>query len=159
MIWILGEITRRVRTKLPTYMIPSVFKLMQGFPKTINGKIDRKALIFDTKELKNTIAVDNATLTPSEKIVHEIWCNALKTKEISVTDNFFDIGGNSLLAISVFSKIETAFNVDLGLRIFFDSPRIKDLAETIDILKKREAEQKSIKKTKVEGARIINGEI
>jgi tyrocidine synthetase-3 len=154
-----GEINRRIKTKLPAYMVPSVFKLLNGFPININGKVDKQALIIDVKELNSEGDEKNTTLTPSEKIVHEIWCNALKTTEISVTDNFFDVGGNSLLAISVFSKIETAFNVDLGLRIFFDSPRIKDLAETIELLKKREDEQKSVNKTKVEGGRIINGEI
>jgi tyrocidine synthetase-3 len=154
-----GEINRRIKTKLPAYMVPSVFKLMNGFPININGKVDKQSLIIDIEEFNSEESEINTTLTTSEKIIHEIWCNVLKISEISVTDNFFDVGGNSLLAISVFSKIEAAFNVDLGLRIFFDSPRIKDLAETIDILKKIEAEQKSVKKTKVEGVRIINGEI
>jgi len=83
----------------------------------------------------------------------------LKTKDISTIDNFFDIGGNSLLAISVFAKIEAAFNVELGLRIFFDSPRIKDLAETIDFAIHRNVKQKPSKKSNGEGARIIEGEI
>jgi acyl-coenzyme A synthetase/AMP-(fatty) acid ligase len=154
-----GTAQRLIREKLPSYMVPSAYKFMHGFPINVNGKVDKQALIIDVKELNSEGDEKNTTLTPSEKIVHEIWCNALKTTEISVTDNFFDVGGNSLLAISVFSKIETAFNVDLGLRIFFDSPRIKDLAETIELLKKREDEQKSVNKTKVEGGRIINGEI
>ena len=61
-----------------------------------------------------------------------IFEDVLKIKNIRIEDNFFDIGGNSLLAISVFSKIESAFNIKLSLRIFFDGPRIKDLAEVVD---------------------------
>jgi amino acid adenylation domain-containing protein len=153
------EISSRIKAKLPSYMVPSAYKFMQGFSKTINGKTDRKALNFNLKELKGKSSEENINLTPTEKIIHDIWCEALKTKEISNSDNFFDIGGNSLLALSVFSKIESAFNVELGLRIFFDSPRIKDLAEAIDISMNKDVEQKSFKKILSEDTRIIQGEI
>jgi tyrocidine synthetase-3 len=153
------EISSRIKAKLPSYMVPSAYKFMQGFSKTINGKTDRKALNFNLKELKGKSSEENINLTPTEKIIHDIWCEALKTKEISNSDNFFDIGGNSLLALSVFSKIESAFNVELGLRIFFDSPRIKDLAEAIDISMNKDVEQRLFKKTLSEDTRIIKGEI
>ncbi len=154
-----GEISRRIKEKLPPYMVPSAYKYLNGFPKTINGKTDRDALTLDINDLVRKESQDLKTFTPTEMIIYNIWSEAMKIEEISTTDNFFEIGGNSLLAISVFSKIESAFNVDLGLRVFFDSPRIKDLAEVIEISIHRNVEQKSYNKTEGEGARIIKGEI
>jgi surfactin family lipopeptide synthetase B len=154
-----GDISGKIKGKLPAYMIPSAYKLMHGFPTTINGKIDRKALIFEAGEIKNRDTSGTADFTRSEEIIYDIWSKTLKTSNISLTDNFFDIGGNSLLAISVFSKIEAAFNIEPGLRIFFDSPRIKDLAETIDMFIKREADKKSADLKKIAHGKVIGGEI
>ena len=127
------ELTGIVKKKLPSFMVPSVFKLMRGFPSTINGKTDRNALYVDPDEMITRENREKRDLTPGEKIIYGIWCDALKTNEITPSDNFFDIGGNSLMAISVFSKIGSAFNVNLKLRVFFDSPRISDLARAIEI--------------------------
>jgi len=78
---------------------------------------------------------ENPTFTPTEKMIYSIWCDILKIKDILKTDNFFNKGGYSLLAVKAFNKIKAAFNVDdLEMRVFFDSPRIEDLAEAIDIL-------------------------
>ena len=127
------ELSRQLKEKLPPFMIPSAFKIMHGFPKTINGKIDRDALVLEISEIAERNIQHLKTLTETEKKILEIWCDVLKTKDIFTTDNFFEIGGNSLLAISIMSKIESVFNIDLGLRVFFDSPKIKDLSETVDI--------------------------
>jgi amino acid adenylation domain-containing protein len=153
------DITTRIKEMLPPYMVPAAYKLMHEFPKTVNGKTDRKALIFDLNEFKSKGIEENIIKSPAENIIYEIWCEALNTNDISLNDNFFDIGGNSLLAISVFSKIESAFKVDLGLRVFFDSPRIRDLAEAAGIAMQKGVKQKSNKKSTVEGNRIIEGEI
>jgi acyl-coenzyme A synthetase/AMP-(fatty) acid ligase/acyl carrier protein len=152
------ELSRRIKEKLPSYMIPSFFKLMNGFPKTINGKTDKDSLVLDNNELVIKERKDLITFTPTEEIIYEIWREALKTQDISVTDNFFEIGGNSLLALSVFSKIELAFNIVLALRIFFDSPRIKDLAEAIDITIYKMDGSISNNKDKID-SNIIIGEI
>jgi hypothetical protein len=154
------EIVESLSQQLPGYMIPSFFQKSEGFPRLPNGKINKKALILEIDETnkKNEIDPKLTTITPIELIIYNIWCDILKTKDISTTDNFFDVGGNSLLAISVFSKIESALNVDLGLRVFFDGPRIKDLAETIDISIQKDVNQKSFRKTNGD-ALIVKGEI
>ena len=128
-----AEIAGIAKKKLPPFMVPSLFKLMHGFPSTINGKTDRDALKVDLCEMITKEYRKKRTLSPSEKIIFDIWCEALKTTDITPEDIFFDIGGNSLMAISVFSKIESAFSVNLKLRVFFDSPRISDLARAIEI--------------------------
>jgi tyrocidine synthetase III len=153
------DIGRLIEEKLPVYMIPSAYQFLHEFPHTINGKIDRKALNFDFNEMNREQSEETGILTPTEKIIRKIWSNVLKTKEISLKDNFFDIGGNSLLAITVFSKIESTFNIELGLRVFFDSPRIKDLAEFIDISIQNLEEKKNVEKNLKNDIKIVNGEI
>jgi tyrocidine synthetase-3 len=143
----LKEISSRVKEKLPSYMVPSAYKLMHGFPLTINGKIDRKALNFDTKELKNEGSDKTAPLTPSEKIIHKIWCDALMTKDISTTDNFFDIGGNSLLAINLVNLISKAFNITLKTFMIFEFPTIKDQSK---FLEGKDSDSLSLKNIEIE---------
>ena len=152
------EIISLIKEKLPLYMVPSAYKIMKVFPRTSNGKIDRNASVFQTIELGKNPSDDIENLTPAEKKIREIWCTTLKTQDISVSDNFFEIGGNSLLAISVFSKIESEFNLDLGLRMFFDSPRIKDLGELIDIAILRNESKKHQRKDKV-FSKIVKGQV
>jgi amino acid adenylation domain-containing protein len=153
------KLSRQIKEKLPPYMVPSAFKLMNGFPKTINGKTDKDALTLDINDLVSRESLDLKTFTATEMIIYNIWCEALKTTDISTSDNFFEVGGNSLLAISVFSKIESAFNVEMALRVFFDSPRIKDLAEAVDILIQRTIESEPVKRISGEKLNIIKGEI
>ena len=83
-------------------------------------------------------------MSVTQKKILSIFQDVLKIKNIGMTDNFFDIGGNSLLAIAVFSKIEAAFNIQLSLRIFFDGPRIKDLAEIVDFTLYKSIGEKTI---------------
>ena len=154
-----SEIIRLIKTKLPSYMIPSAFKLMHGFPLTVNGKIDRNALSADIPVSESRIKTTIEDLSITEKTIFSIWCQALKTDDLSLNDNFFDIGGNSLMAVTVLSKIESAFNINLGLRTFFDSPRIKDLAENIDIKTKQPGEPKTDIHKDKSSLKIISGEI
>jgi amino acid adenylation domain-containing protein len=153
------EIVSQIKIKLPAYMVPSAFKLMHGFPKTINGKTDKKALTFDILELDSKSRQDRRDYTPTEIKVHKIWCEALRTEDVSLTDNFFDIGGNSLLAISIMSKIEVAFNISLGLKVFFDNPKIKDLSEAIEIKTEKSVKMESENKKKMMHTRIVKGEL
>ncbi len=126
------ELSKRIKEKLPPQMVPSIYKFMHGFPKTDNGKIDKDALKVDMSKIGIGEPQENGQLTPTEKTIYDIWCKALITKDILKTDNFFDIGGSSLLAASVLSKLESLFKVNLRLKTFFDNPRLKDLAEFID---------------------------
>lgn len=160
-----------LRKILPGYMVPEKVLNYNTFPATKNGKTDTRALFeaylqsvkdgeHYTNDFITATGIEEVTFTPSEKIIHEIWSEALKKKDIRLTDNFFDIGGNSLTAISVLSKIQKEFNKDLSLRLFFNSPRIKDIAEAFDLL----LSDRTIKSNKREilsndGQKIIHGEI
>ncbi len=153
------KIVSEIKAKLPGYMLPSTFKFIHGFPKTINGKIDREALSIDISELEKQRTIDVNTFSSTERIIHKVWCEVIKTDDISLTDNFFDVGGNSLLAISVMSEIESVFNINIGLRVFFDSPRIKDLAEIVDIASLKISEKNPDENKEKTESKIITGEI
>jgi tyrocidine synthetase-3 len=153
------ELDSHLKNKFPSYMVPSFYKIMKGFPKTINGKIDKDALKLDSIDLAKQEEYNTYSLSVTEKAVYQIFSDILKLKEISVSDNFFDIGGNSLMAMSVHSRLMTTFNLDLELRTFFDSPRIKDLSEIIDIRIKKTASATPEGKSKKPVTRIVEGEI
>ncbi len=154
----LKQITSTIKEKLPVYMLPSAFKIMHGFPRNINGKIDKKALSFNPEELQPKKR-ETTSLTSVEQKLFDIWSEILKSNNFGINDNYFTIGGNSLSAISIIARIEAAFNIKLNLRIFFDSPRIKDLAENIELakIKSMEKETKSGKDSKE--VKLIEGEI
>jgi amino acid adenylation domain-containing protein len=150
------EMVKLLAQNLPSYMIPSFFQKSEGFPRMPNGKINRKALVLDIQEQKEREAEEEMELSITQKKIMSIFEDVLKIKNIRIGDNFFDVGGNSLLAIGVFSKIEAAFNIKLSLRIFFDGPRIKDLAEVVDYTLYKLTERKSNLET---SSVIIKGEI
>jgi amino acid adenylation domain-containing protein len=159
------DIIRSLGQNLPQHMIPSFFQRYDGFPRTPNGKINKNLLKLELtapelNTINNKIEHENEReFTSSERTIFDIWSDKLKTNNFSITDNFFDIGGNSLIAISVMAKIEAAFNIDLGLRVFFDSPRIKDLAEAIEFALKKSTSGKTSEKLKQNNLRIVKGEI
>lgn len=150
------EITGVLKQHLPSYMIPSYYKIMRGFPLTVNGKTDRKALSFDHRDHETLSAQIQEGMTATEEKIHIIWKKILKNDRITSSDNFFDLGGNSLLAVSVISGIEKEFKVKLGTKVFFSNPRIKDLAEYIGILLKNPGSEFTGSGS---DSRIIEGEI
>ncbi|MCP4153928.1 MAG: hypothetical protein GY757_39745, partial [bacterium] len=117
---------------LPDYMIPTLFIPIETMPVTPNGKIDRKVLShypISNTQYPTHIAPRNNT----EKKLNKIWADILGTqkKEIGIDDNFFDIGGHSLKATVMASKIHKEFNVKLPLPEIFKKSTIRTLAETI----------------------------
>jgi len=127
-----SELQSHLGRQLPGYMIPQQFMQLSAFPLTPVGKIDRKALpdIEIVHGRDEYIAPANET----ENVLSEIWQTVLGIKQISVQDNFFTIGGHSLLAIQVVAKIKKSLNAPLTLRNFFENPTIRGLAELIDSL-------------------------
>ncbi|MEA5617543.1 amino acid adenylation domain-containing protein [Cronbergia sp. UHCC 0137] len=114
-------------SKLPKYMIPGVFMILETLPLTPNGKVDRKAL-----PTPNTQALVHETpRTPTEEVLANIWATVLGVESVGIEDNFFDLGGHSLLATRLISQVRQVFGVDLPLRHLFESPKIADLAKVI----------------------------
>jgi amino acid adenylation domain-containing protein len=121
-----------LRESLPDYMVPSVFSILDRFPLTPNGKIDRKALP----------APDHGgtqTYTPprnsTEETLVAIWEKLLGIDQAGVLDDFFGLGGHSLLATQLISRIRDQLDVNLPLNSLFDNPTIAGLAGAIDTLR------------------------
>jgi amino acid adenylation domain-containing protein len=115
---------------LPTYMMPNTIKVIDKMPLTVNGKIDINTLL--TLE---TDSISEEHIEPSnevERAVLDIWKKGLKRDSISVDADFFELGGNSLIAVSVINKINTTLYCDLPLQIVFSSPTIRKLAQFIN---------------------------
>ncbi len=117
---------------LPGYMIPSNFMLLDDMPKTANGKIDRKALILDIEEVTDVDEKASEEITSTQQEILQIWQKVLKSKSIGINDDFFSIGGNSLIALSIVEKIEKKFNAGFSLRLFFNNPTILSISKFIE---------------------------
>ena len=127
------ELRKFLQDKLPAYMIPSSYIMLEEFPLTPNRKVDRKALPIPddiNQSNKNSIYIPPRTVT--EEIVAGIWAEVLNLPQISIDDNFFELGGHSLLATRVNSQIKQAFAVELPLRSHFEKPTITELALCIE---------------------------
>ncbi|MEO0768467.1 MAG: amino acid adenylation domain-containing protein [Cyanobacteria bacterium J06649_4] len=128
---------RFLKRRLPTYMVPSAFLVLDELPLTANGKVDRRALPQPETIERDIDTAFIAPQTAEQQRLSHIWCSLLKIDKVGIHDNFFELGGHSLLATQVISRIRTAFKVELPLRVLFESPTIADLAtELADALAK-----------------------
>ena len=126
-----AEIRNYLKQKLPEYMIPSAFVLLDELPLTPNGKVDRDALPAPDQDRLQLGNVYQAPRTPMEETLATIWSELLKVEKVGIQDNFFDLGGHSLLATQVISRVRSCLSVELSLRTLFESPTIEQLAAAI----------------------------
>ncbi|MBD1810261.1 thioester reductase domain-containing protein, partial [Microcoleus sp. FACHB-DQ6] len=116
----------------PEYMIPSAFVVLKALPLTPNGKIDRQAL--PAPEIAaNFTDTFVGPRTPGEEILAAIWSQLLNLKKVGIHDNFFDLGGHSLLITQLLAKVRESFQVELPLRVLFEAPTVAGLAEKIEM--------------------------
>jgi hypothetical protein len=117
-----------LQQKLPSYMVPQAFVLLDSLPLTPNGKVDRKALPSPDTATRNLANSFVSPRNPIEAQLTHIWSEVLGLERIGVKDNFFELGGHSLLATQVLSRINSAFELDLSVQIMFESPTIAGIA-------------------------------
>jgi acyl carrier protein len=129
-----SELRDFLRGFLPEYMLPAVFVRLDAWPLTSNGKIDRAALPTPTWE--NTLQDDTPVrpYTATEQRVAEILGELLGLEEIDLDDNFFLLGGHSLLGAQLMARLRAAFGVEIGLRSLFEAPTVTALACEVDRL-------------------------
>ena len=127
-----AELRSYLRAKLPEYMVPSSFVFLEALPLTANGKVNRQALpaAGHASAQEGERFVGPRTVT--EKALSEIWARALHLEQVGVTENFFELGGNSLTATRVMSRVRARLNVELPLRALFESPTIAEFAQVIE---------------------------
>jgi amino acid adenylation domain-containing protein len=117
--------------KLPAYMVPAAFVFLESFPKTPNRKVDRKALPQPEQSVNREDRNFVEARTKLEAILTRIWENVLNVQPISVHDNFFRIGGHSLVAVRTFAQIEKETGLQLPLTVLFQAPTIAELAQVM----------------------------
>jgi amino acid adenylation domain-containing protein len=127
----IGNLRLYTKAKLPDYMVPSTFMVLDEFPMTPNRKVNRKGLPApDAGQLTTERNMVNPRTLTEAKLL-SIWEELLKRHPISVKDNFFEMGGHSLLAVHMFSRIKQEFDVNLPLATLFREATIEHLAQVI----------------------------
>ena len=129
----LGERARRqLRQALPEYMVPAVFVKLDRMPLTPHGKIDRRALPAPSDDDVRRVTYV-APRTSTETAIAGLWQEILRLARVGIDDNFFQIGGHSLLASRFVSAAREAFAVEIPMRVIFDKPTIRELATWFDL--------------------------
>jgi amino acid adenylation domain-containing protein len=123
-----------LKEKLPSYMVPSAYMVLDSLPLTPNGKVNRRAL-----PAVDTLSLDTkedyvAPRTSIEEELAKIWVKVLGKQQVGVHDNFFELGGHSLLATQLMSRIRDTFQVELPVRLLFEAPTVATLAKHIETI-------------------------
>jgi amino acid adenylation domain-containing protein len=124
-----ADLRQHLGELLPEYLIPSAFVALDRLPLTPNGKLDRRAL--PAPGLLDGHGESVAPRDDIEEVLARIWSEVLAMDDIGVYDNFFELGGHSLMGMQVFSRVRNSFQIDVPLRLLFESPTIADLAAAL----------------------------
>jgi len=127
-----SELRRYLQGKLPGFMTPSAFVILESLPQTRHGKIDRRNLPAPLEHDFVHAESFVAPRTPVEELLVGIWQEVLGIEHVGVDDDFFDLGGHSLLATQITSRIHQAFKVQIPLPSFFETPNVCGLAGKIE---------------------------
>ena len=123
-----AELRAHLERLLPAYMVPAAYVPMPLLPLTVNGKLDRRALPAPGPDGFASDGERTAPRTTAEQLVAEAWTDVLGTGEVGIDDDFFALGGDSILAIRVISRLRAAFGAEVSPRLLFTHPRLADLA-------------------------------
>jgi amino acid adenylation domain-containing protein len=128
-----AALRRALQERLPEYMIPSAFVVLDEMPLTANGKIDRRALPAPGDAAREDASPDSAApRTPTEEVLAGIFAEVLGVSKVGAAANFFELGGHSLLATKVVSRVRKTFGVEIPLRAIFESPTVAALASAVE---------------------------
>ncbi|BCL80831.1 hypothetical protein ccbrp13_32960 [Ktedonobacteria bacterium brp13] len=127
-----AQLREYIQQRLPEYMVPARFVILEALPRTPHGKVDRRALsqlhTLDAEVVRSSVA----PRTFVEELLVEIWCEILKRPVVSIHSNFFELGGHSLLATQLMARIRSVLLVEIPLRCLFEDPTIAGLAQRVE---------------------------
>ena len=124
-----GVLRERLKQRLPEYMVPATYTMVEGWPLTPNGKVDRKALPVPEYVSGRQYRTPR---TPQEEILCTLFAEVLKLEQVGIEDNFFELGGHSLIATRLVSRIRTTLNIQMSIRTLFERPTVAELIAATD---------------------------
>jgi acyl carrier protein len=127
-----SELRRWLQGRLPEYMIPSTFAILDALPLTPNGKVDRRALPDSGRPRPTPGAGFAPPRGPIEQAIAEIWTELLGGEPVGAHDHFFERGGHSLLAVQLQARLRHTFDVEVSLRDFLDEPTVSRLTRLVE---------------------------
>jgi acyl-CoA synthetase (AMP-forming)/AMP-acid ligase II/acyl carrier protein len=130
----LADLRDFLGTRLPDYMVPATFVVLNKLPLNSNGKVDRRSLPPPDENNMLRDAVSTAPNTEMEEMVAEMLASLLNVDRVDAGDNFFSLGGHSLLGAQLIARVRDAFGVELPLRVVFDAPTVAEIAAAIENL-------------------------
>jgi amino acid adenylation domain-containing protein len=127
-----ADVKRFIRTKLPEHMLPTKIVVLDSIPLTDRGKVDQRALPVAGAESSPRSKIFAPPQTHTEERIAGFWCEVLGLEDVGRHDHFFEIGGQSLLAAQIVSRIRKELHVEIPLRLIFESPTVAQLAKCVD---------------------------
>jgi acyl-coenzyme A synthetase/AMP-(fatty) acid ligase/acyl carrier protein len=127
------ELRTHLAQKLPEYMVPAAFVFLAGFPLTLNGKLDRDALPAPGSERPHLASAYVAPQSELEKMLANLWKSALRQDQVSVADNFFDLGADSLMLTTLHRRLQAELKREFPITEIFQFPTIRSLAERLTL--------------------------
>lgn len=128
---LIANVREHLRDSLPGHMIPTAFMVLPGFALNANGKVDKRALPVPELRSQTMHAQYVAPRDPQETALATIWGRLLGVKRIGVHDNFFDVGGHSLIGIQLLAQVEERFGISLALNSLFQAPTIATFSKLL----------------------------
>jgi len=129
-----SDLRHWLKQRLPDYMLPSAFVVLEALPLTPNGKVNRRALPLPPVLSPEFAQAYVAPQTAVEEAMGEIWAEVLGLQQVGIHDNFFDLGGHSLLATQLIGRLRDKFQVNLPLRTLFEAPTVAAMAAYIETI-------------------------
>ncbi len=129
---VVGRLRSYLKERLPDYMLPSTFVVLEALPLLPSGKVDRRALPAPEGTRPDLEVAYAAPRTPVEEVLVELWARVLGVERVGLHDDFFELGGHSLLAVRLISRLRRAFQVELPLQDLFEAPTVAGLAERVE---------------------------
>jgi amino acid adenylation domain-containing protein len=141
-----AELRSLLKKKLPGYMIPHDFVTIAAIPLTDTRKVDRKALPDPGTSRPELTTPYVAPGTPIEKELAKVWAEVLALDEVGIHDDFFDLGGHSLSATRIISRVVAVFKLQLPIRALFDSPTVAAMSAVISSKEGQKADEEDVKR-------------
>ena len=139
-----NQLRNHIQQNLPEYMIPASFVILDNLPLTPQGKVDRRALPAPQSMGIHAAADFVAPRTPVEETLAAIWAEILEVERVGVYDNFFELGGHSLSMIQLASRLKSAFQVEVPLRVLFDAPTLAEMTAAIAAAQVAQADEQEV---------------